>query len=92
MRANRFALCAFAAPFTVALAAPLFAALASVRPRRGVALWRVLEPDDENDGDPKDDARSVVAIGARAVYVIEGRKVDHTRAPVLALRTRTITR
>jgi len=51
MWANRFALCAFAAPFTVALAVPLFGPLAAAvaQGAAGTALWRVLEPDDEGD-------------------------------------------
>ena len=56
MWANRFALCAFAAPFTVALAVPLFGPLAAAvaQGAAGTALWRVLEPDDENDEGPRD--------------------------------------
>ena len=52
MWSNRFALCAFAAPFTVALAVPLFGPLATAvaQGAAGTALWRVLEPDAVGPG------------------------------------------
>ena len=52
MWANRFALCAFAAPFTVALAVPLFGPLATAvaQGAAGTALWRILEPDAVGPG------------------------------------------
>ena len=53
MWSNRFALCAFAAPFTVALAVPLFGPLATAvaQGAAGTALWRVLEPDHVDAGE-----------------------------------------
>lgn len=52
MWSNRFALCAFAAPFTVALAVPLFGPLATAvaQGAAGTALWRILEPDAVGPG------------------------------------------
>ena len=52
MWANRFALCAFAAPFTVALAVPLIgpAATAVAQGAAGTLMWAVLEPETGEGG------------------------------------------